>query len=1230
MSSLCCFWCPAKDRAERAAGEKCPRCGREYETPLKTPPTTIGTYRVQAPVSRGFYGAVFRAKQESLGRTVVLKVVPRGIYEFFKKDWGAECMEHAVLAEGNHLVAAINDRFDADVDFDGATLPCHVAVLENIPGPTLQELLMEPQLHAFTPRMAAQIAADMFEILNLFVGGRRFHNDLHSGNLIVQRLPPGALRSGAIDPTIRTVAIDLGSVKDGSLSGADRLGDHAHVAAHIAALARVVHGRNDRRDVDSRIAAALRGLAEHLVPAGDAQRSMTTEDAARTLRSAINIADEPWRQPFALAQFSDGYNAQAIESWHVPDLWFDPDGRWLARTTARGPQVITGMRGCGKTMLLRALHFHARIEQHVGLGTVAGEQPTKKKGDEFVGLFASCQKLLNPQDNGVDRKGSAEYPFERLFVAYLRDAVQVLRHLRSRDSTVLGATIDKVLLSAFQVVEMPSSVELGKGEQAFDELLADVQFRLADGEPGFRLRVAPAEAFGVLADSVRAASPAFTGKYVLFLLDDVSTRYLPFEMVRQVISKLLFQHAHCAFRITTEAQALHRALFSPGGAVPADPIRDYEEFDLGNEVYRLLQEGSTRERMNFVSEILRRRGKQFSDEHYRRSPLEILGDCELEDIAQEIASSSPTSANRKRVYRGLRALQAACVGDLGDVVKLYEKILQRADLEALPVPPDKQTDCFLEHAATLIHFLNRRHQHNKGLALAFARASGELLRRSGANGGSRLRQYTKLYVRVDAGAEYESVAARLLDLLDTGVFVYDGGVPRTKTRDSDPVLQFKLSFRKMLGLASFIGLSDRDRFELSGSALKRWLENPDEAEKILLESEAKGPPPDAGGGNGELAAPAELPPDAATNGDSKRSPALTLPDHAQLALPLAKEEAPGPVAAPPRLGVVVVPRTLNGWSGRDVDTAVFALGFEERALVSAQRLLSVLKPRRAILVEYDGTQGLEIAKLMASQSIRVETVRSPEELGSKLDRSATDLLVDSSGLSKPFLFRAVRDGLKRFGRVSVVHTTAAQHYPKNDQLRARGVDARKPVSGELLARLGEDLLMGEVGPYRPVCVHQTEASPERWRGLIASASPKNDRLLYLLDWRSSDATRIFVPSPTTERRQVARASAELAAGAADANVKLVEVDTNDIEGALRKSEEAYNDFFYRCGGNVELGLTGPKIHAIAFAALAAAARISFAWYVEPRSYDRNRFTEGTGATECFDLVWETWNGASYS
>jgi len=94
----------------------------------------------------------------------------------------------------------------------------------------------------------------------------------------------------------------------------------------------------------------------------------------------------------------------------------------------------------------------------------------------------------------------------------------------------------------------------------------------------------------------------------------------------------------------------------------------------------------------------------------------------------------------------------------------------------------------------------------------------------------------------------------------------------------------------------------------------------------------------------------------------------------------------------------------------------------------------------------------------------------------------------------------------------------------------------------------------------------------------------------------------------------------LAASAADSNVELIQVDTNDVGAALRVSEEIYNDLYFRSGANVEIGLTGSKMHAVAFAALAAAGRIASAWYVSPQSFDMQRFTIGVGETRCFDLA----------
>jgi len=1180
------------------------------------------------PIARGFYGATYRAEQTSLRRIVVLKVVPVGVYRFHNKDWQVECELHSDVASNNPFVADITDQFNADVEFGADTLCCHVAVLANLPGPTLEQVLLAPAEHRLTSRMAAQIAADLFEIMASLAARQRFHNDLHAENVIVHQLGSKEKRSTeTFDPLMIAMAIDLGSMSAESRSGeGERINDQHQIARHLARLADGIRtSRTAMSDIDFRIAETLRGLAEHLSPTAGAQRVMSADDAKKRLRTAMQTVDEPWREPLTLKRLGDAQNAQVLESWHVPELWLDPDNRWFARTTGRGPQVITGMRGCGKTMLLRALHFHARARK-IGMENPEGVVQ-RLKTDGFVGLFASGQKLLNPKDAGSSHS-EINAPFQRLYIAYLRDAIQVLRHLESLDETALNEPAERVLLDALQVLDV-EPVHASTPHQ-LDHALAEIQFGLVDRTGTCQLRTSPSEAFGHLARVLRAASPVFADAYVLFLLDDVSSRYLPIQTVREVISSLIFQQPVCAFRITTEAQALQRALRSPGGIAPADPTRDYEEVDLGNEVFRILQEGSPKARVDFISDILSRRAKQLHDEWSGLAPRDVLGEVKLSDIAREIVNSSATSNKRKEVYRGIRALLAVCVGDIGDVVKLYEKIIQQGDPQCLPVPAKIQTNCFLEHSAGLMHVINRRQQQHKDLAVAFAQAASELMHRSakvGEESRPGLRQYTKLYVRVDPGDE--KARERIFELLDAGVFVYDGGAPRTKTRDDDPVLQFKLSYRKMLGLHSYIGLSHRDRFELSGKKLRKFLFDPAIAKAILLESEAGkqvDAPPDE---EESVEAPVSTFQAAAQHATTR--PAARRADSAQLSLlegaaetatvVPAREPASSVGSLAPTVAIRATTHSLEEWTGSETDAVVLALGFEERALESVKRVLAVMRPHRIITVRYTpDNQGHDIDNFVRAHGAEVNEVSSRDELRAVCATLSPTTVIDSTGLSKMYLFCAVRELLNHGCAVRIVHTLAQQHYPRNKDLERIGVVANERISGEIFSRL-EELLTGEEAPYSLQQVHVEQATPERARALLASASPKNDRLFHLLDERTYEAVRILVPCPTSPRRRFARAAAELAVSISGANTQLVEADTNDLDDALQKCVNLYRELYFDLGMNVELGLTGSKMHAVACAALAAAARVSYAWYVEPTRFDWQRFTEGVGDTQCFRLEW---------
>ena len=171
-------------------------------------------------------------------------------------------------------------------------------------------------------------------------------------------------------------------------------------------------------------------------------------------------------------------------------------------------------------------------------------------------------------------------------------------------------------------------------------------------------------------------------------------------------------------------------------------------------------------------------------------------------------------------------------GDIGSVISIYESMLHKRKT-AHPVSEDIQSQVFQDYCSRHLYVLDRRGSDLKNTAKSFAAASHRALISSYRKGEARgLRQYTSIYVNASAD-EAGNQNGKLRELVDAGVFVFHGGTPRSKTEHSDPVHQFKLVFRKIYGIADFIPLADRDRFELTGKELSEWLSDPQKGADLL-------------------------------------------------------------------------------------------------------------------------------------------------------------------------------------------------------------------------------------------------------------------------------------------------------------------------------------------------------------------------------------------------------------
>jgi hypothetical protein len=134
--------------------------------------------------------------------------------------------------------------------------------------------------------------------------------------------------------------------------------------------------------------------------------------------------------------------------------------------------------------------------------------------------------------------------------------------------------------------------------------------------------------------------------------------------------------------------------------------------------------------------------------------------------------------------------------------------------------------------------------------------------------------------------------------------------------------------------------------------------------------------------------------------------------------------------------------------------------------------------------------------------------------------------------------------------------------------------------------------------------------------LIAVASPKMQRLERLIEERAFDRLEIIASDGETPRARLSRiagkaACVDIAAG------PLHPAPTTDLCENVCLLQELYQSMFVEGGMDVALGLTGSKIQTVAMAGLSAAIKIAEAWYVQPSSYDQDRYTRGAGSTTYF-------------
>lgn len=1224
MGKYCCFFDPAKDYEEKQLSDRCPKCGRTYGFILDTEnmPKEIVTdsrkYSVVKSIGRGFYGATYlcevqkRFKKEQ----VLLKVTPKKLYNFFGKNFEDECRKHAEVAENTEHLVKIEDAFDTSITFGNESMLCHVAELQYIQGQMLSDYIEEPSHNQ--SRAFAQIAVDLLKLWHELMLKGEFHNDLHLGNLIVEQLDKSVQRVDAIYDRIRLVAIDLNSVSDESLSNTvgQRIGDRKYIANHISLLSQKIRSKyisiDEISDTDYRLIETLNKISGILAAPSGAIDIPEISELIEMIKEEFksNISYAPWKKTFMLTKLNDGINAQTLPSCYVPKLLVDPENKWVDEVSISGPQLITGMRGCGKTMLLAALDVHARLMYNSDGNT----DVTRLENDRFVGIMASCRDLI--ELSPIDSTG-----ITKLIILYSIQIIRAIKHIRDTIPDNAEKDYHKVLARNLKTIfGIDFEEKQISSDTVFERYLSDLSNRIERFSQEHPLQVSCITAFELLADALSSAATILHGKQVYFLLDDASTRYLSVESISSLFTKVLFMSQKCAFKITTEMQTLY-SFKSPGNVEMAQDIRDYQIFDLGADVFKRTRDPIPGK--SFIKSIIFKRIAAYDGGLDRVTSLdEVLGDCPLIDIAKHIIQSS-SSKSRKSTYYGATALTALCVGDIGDIILLFEAIIANNEQKGFPVDQKIQTVCFQQLCSRRMYNLERKDGKLREYVKAFSEASYKSLIDSGKTLGTnreRIRQYNSLYIRMTSG-NIERQKENLRKLIDSGIFVFaDGnGWPRAKSSDTDPMTQIKLAYRKLFGLSHFIGLANSDRFELSGAALEQWLENPtkdillrnlgssdENDDKYLIEVENKN----------------------LYNNIEKKLADIVGEDQQLSFFDLQKKEtdSSSKTAVRHALNVGIANRAhivshRKPITNAHFDYAFFGLGFEERCFESIKRTIANNSFNNIVLIQYDEV-GYTDKILRELPNCKIVYVKF-DQLGEILSyvRKANSLLFDISGLYKPIIFSTIREAIALEKPISIVYTSAQRYYPLDSDIKNKiSINVNKKMSDAIrFADLMRKLDTGDAGIYQNIKLMDNESyDPIRPSALVGFVSPKTQRIFSVLDKTEYDAVHLFVPKGKTARDILSRTAGDIAV-TNYSSVKLKSIDTGSIKANFEELARSYTELYIDKNFNFELSLTGSKIQAVVAAVFSSVCKVTQCWYVKPSTFDANHFTEGVGDTKWFSI-----------